>query len=795
MKPQHSEGNSHLIDIRAAWSNRPVGELNPHSLPNPLAEAFPPHGSSVETVNLIRNLPPQTKRALDSVLSETHAQLAYSDFLHLVRDLNRGGHHHLGQALAQVGLNSLNDSSSLAPAIRQNFRQQLVRESRWGEASGPWADRLEHYLSQFVDHVTDPILLASFAAGTTGFHLGRLGSLRLLRSTGPMTTGLGSLGMRATSLGVGVGAESLAFTLTQRGLHQWAHPNLRNIAQPFGQDFWATALTFGLFRAAGGLSEGLIRWHQGVPAYLPRLGRVSSGTSAGLLERTLPNASAYGALLLSQDLQMRLGWAPQASLEAMMWGSLGSLFHLKAAGHLYHRIQPRSLAQWSERVERESQWILNGPRIIQELLKPKPRHQLPWGNAMGPLFPSQWVSAGAPSSRTPRSFEEHLVFMNTEGPNRRTDPEIDLAPGGKTNPSRPVVNRELLQALEAAPWPVLILNRQGTVIQSNAHLRDLWEGQSKILEGRPFGEVMEAVSAHRGLYRLKTLLTRTGIFKLHFHSLGEGEYQVVYLKPQAGPRLIAAPEEAATAAKLRAMENLNLYLGGMLHDFNNYLFTLTSFMDMHYPQLMEAFYKTYGSGEKSATISEHGQTVRQSLSTLKGQIRTFQNLMQGLRPDRTLFTLQDVAQISLRQFQAEAQNRGLLLRFEGTPDSAMIMGNHEILSTALVNLLRNSAQASMAGQEIRIRVHAKGERAQMTIQDFGQGIAPENLSRIFEPKFTTKTRGTGLGLFMVKTIVEDLMAGKIEVESQLGEGTSTTLSFPLANPHEIHSSSHGTGRN
>ncbi|MBE0617528.1 MAG: histidine kinase, partial [Proteobacteria bacterium] len=64
-------------------------------------------------------------------------------------------------------------------------------------------------------------------------------------------------------------------------------------------------------------------------------------------------------------------------------------------------------------------------------------------------------------------------------------------------------------------------------------------------------------------------------------------------------------------------------------------------------------------------------------------------------------------------------------------------------------------------------------------RDSGTGIPPEHLDKVFEPFFTTKARGTGLGLAITKQIVEQHQ-GRIRVESEVGQGTTVTLSFPLA---------------
>jgi signal transduction histidine kinase len=101
----------------------------------------------------------------------------------------------------------------------------------------------------------------------------------------------------------------------------------------------------------------------------------------------------------------------------------------------------------------------------------------------------------------------------------------------------------------------------------------------------------------------------------------------------------------------------------------------------------------------------------------------------------------------------------------------------------VINLVENAAQAlaeMAADREKRIAVRttiADGELV-LTIADTGPGIAPENLSRIFEPLFSTKSFGTGLGLPTVKQIVNQ-HGGIIAVDSEVGRGTCVTVRLPL----------------
>ncbi len=113
-------------------------------------------------------------------------------------------------------------------------------------------------------------------------------------------------------------------------------------------------------------------------------------------------------------------------------------------------------------------------------------------------------------------------------------------------------------------------------------------------------------------------------------------------------------------------------------------------------------------------------------------------------------------------------------------DLPKIKGYPQQLNQVFMNLLVNAGQAIPEKGEIRIRTRASDGHIEIRIQDTGTGISPENLKKIFDPFFTTKEigKGTGLGLHVVHSIVEK-HKGTIDVASEVGKGTTFTISLPV----------------
>jgi len=106
------------------------------------------------------------------------------------------------------------------------------------------------------------------------------------------------------------------------------------------------------------------------------------------------------------------------------------------------------------------------------------------------------------------------------------------------------------------------------------------------------------------------------------------------------------------------------------------------------------------------------------------------------------------------------------------------------VSQVLLNLLLNAIAATDAGGKIRVSLAEPDDRTiRIAITDTGTGIGPEDLPRVFDPYFTTKPSGTGLGLPIVQKIVE-AHGGTIRLESEAGKGTTATLLLPRTIPKE-----------
>ena len=102
----------------------------------------------------------------------------------------------------------------------------------------------------------------------------------------------------------------------------------------------------------------------------------------------------------------------------------------------------------------------------------------------------------------------------------------------------------------------------------------------------------------------------------------------------------------------------------------------------------------------------------------------------------------------------------------------------EQMGRVFTNIVSNALQAMNRNGELKITTGAKDNMGWVKFEDYGCGIPEENLEKIFEPLFTTKPKGIGLGLAITKRLVEQ-NSGVIEIETQVAEGTTFTVRLPL----------------
>ncbi|HDS74564.1 MAG TPA: hypothetical protein ENN56_03395 [Firmicutes bacterium] len=154
------------------------------------------------------------------------------------------------------------------------------------------------------------------------------------------------------------------------------------------------------------------------------------------------------------------------------------------------------------------------------------------------------------------------------------------------------------------------------------------------------------------------------------------------------------------------------------------------------------------------------------------------------RPSEATVTAVDLRNLvleSLSRVRKEIEAAGIEVDVADTDAPVMVAADRDRLLQAILNIVINAIEAMPDGGRIDGRILIRGDRARLEIRDSGPGIDAEVHASVFEPFVTTKTTGSGLGLAVVRQVVESLL-GRVGIESETGVGTTVWIELPLAKP-------------
>lgn len=172
--------------------------------------------------------------------------------------------------------------------------------------------------------------------------------------------------------------------------------------------------------------------------------------------------------------------------------------------------------------------------------------------------------------------------------------------------------------------------------------------------------------------------------------------------------------------------------------------------------------------------------LKAEVARINRQISDFLNYSRPAHANLRPVEARRVVEDSLRIVEAEAAEKHIKIGLVEQENVSQIMGDPEFLRSVFNNLFINAVQ-SMEGKggNLNVKISPDDGFVRFDVSDTGSGISQENLSKIFEPYFSTKETGTGLGLAIVHKIV-DVHHGTIDVSSTEGRGTSFTIKLPKA---------------
>jgi two-component system, NtrC family, sensor histidine kinase HydH len=259
---------------------------------------------------------------------------------------------------------------------------------------------------------------------------------------------------------------------------------------------------------------------------------------------------------------------------------------------------------------------------------------------------------------------------------------------------------------------------------------------------------------------------------------------LVYEQARAKRTQMARTEEAAmqlaesnkslreAQVSLRRSERLaalGQLTAGLAHELRNPLGTIKASAEMLTKE---------AARERPEVRAEMAEYIGSEVNRMNGLITSFLNFARPLQIHPLEGDLCAVIEDVIRQQAELAQQRGVKVLAKIPEHGCRFVFDADLLKVALSNLLQNAIQASSEGQEVNIRIEQGLDDVRIWVADYGCGIPAQHLESIFNPFFTTKPQGVGLGLPIVAKIVDE-HEGRIQVFSNPEKGTQFEVVLPL----------------
>jgi signal transduction histidine kinase len=233
-------------------------------------------------------------------------------------------------------------------------------------------------------------------------------------------------------------------------------------------------------------------------------------------------------------------------------------------------------------------------------------------------------------------------------------------------------------------------------------------------------------------------------------------------------------ESRRTAQQTIESERLNaltLLAAGVAHEIGNPLNSLHIHL-----QLMERTVQKLSDGAKSE-LQQSIDIARSEVNRLDSIVTQFLRAIRPSRPQLRPENLNVIIEETVRFFNPEIQDRDMVVEQQLRSDLPLIQVDRDQMKQVFYNVIKNSLEAMKRHGALRIQTDVDDTHVVVRFVDTGAGISAGNLSRLFEPYFTTKPSGTGLGLLIVRRIVRE-HGGELSIESSEGKGLTLTIRLP-----------------
>jgi signal transduction histidine kinase len=210
---------------------------------------------------------------------------------------------------------------------------------------------------------------------------------------------------------------------------------------------------------------------------------------------------------------------------------------------------------------------------------------------------------------------------------------------------------------------------------------------------------------------------------------------------------------------------------GLSHEIRNPLGTLFLHID-----LLEEEYRD-PSPESPTLIPQTFSEIRTALTRLDELVQDYLSLVRVSTIELNVQDMGAAVQAWAAELESRAAQQGVTIQLEGHATVGPLAFHPSTLRRAVLNVVQNAIEAMPQGGTLTLECARTAREVHLRVRDSGIGMPAEQMLRIFEPLYTTKPGGTGLGLYIVREILV-AHEGRVTVESVEGQGTTFTFTFP-----------------
>ncbi len=346
---------------------------------------------------------------------------------------------------------------------------------------------------------------------------------------------------------------------------------------------------------------------------------------------------------------------------------------------------------------------------------------------------------------------------------------------------------------------VLVVDEHGRVIYFNLAVSRLL-GWPEDVEGRQARELLPELDWEALLIATPNGRTRATHHEVEV-SYPRARFLRVYAAPLDGETRgasgLALILHDATEARQKTFEaieservhSLTLLAASVAHEIGNPLNALSIHLQLMSREIRKlrqpAVVSKRARREESAELMEAAGKLDGYLEVAKGEITRLDYIvtqfLQAIRPSAPQLkaaSLNDAVRETLELLGPELENRGIHVRERTARGLPLAPLDANQIKQVLVNLVKNAMQAMTRGGTLTLETGLAADSVWVSVSDTGGGIPEDQINHIFEPFYTTKKKGTGLGLMIVQRIVRQ-HGGHIELESRVNEGTTFRVRLPL----------------